>query len=554
MSSAPPIPAQARTSTGMAARSGASGRPGRSGRLRPAVLVALVTMALALQSFPAQAAFPGVNDQIAFTTDRDGNQEIYGMAFDGSAQVDLTSNAAADYQPAASPDGSKLAFVSERDGNPEIYVMNADGSNAKRLTNDPAADLDPAWSADGTRIYFDADPDGNQDVYSMKADGSDVQRLTTDPAKDYQPAAAPDGSRIAFVSERDNNPEIYTMKPDGSGVQRLTNNSAADSLPDWSPDAQSLVFASDRDGNLEVYSMKADGSSQTNLTTDPAADSNPSYAPGGNWILFDSDRTKNVDVWAVPVQRARSAGAGPAGGGGGGPNPVDLTKAAKSSDGDATQGALTPMVALDRDLKAAIAGVGKVPHHRTHAQVQAAQADLTALIASFPPVGDVPFGKVFGQLSRSSGSLNAVLRSSDPLGKSRANTTARLQKTLAAAKGLAGEAGLGTDVTKAFNDIATGLQKVVTSLGGNVKERSFLRSVHDLRTSFQNALALFPAVQHATFTSLLASLQALSRSLHQALTLGVKNKKFVGKVKADLATALGIEQRLQGQLNAAARP
>ena len=44
---------------------------------------------------------------------------------DGSAPTSLTNNAAHDFSPAWSPDGSRIAFVSDRDGNREIYTMNA---------------------------------------------------------------------------------------------------------------------------------------------------------------------------------------------------------------------------------------------------------------------------------------------------------------------------------------------------------------------------------------------------------------------------------------------
>ena len=40
---------------------------------------------------------------------------------------------------------AQIAFSSNRDGNDEIYVMDADGENQQNLTNNPHADDSPAW-------------------------------------------------------------------------------------------------------------------------------------------------------------------------------------------------------------------------------------------------------------------------------------------------------------------------------------------------------------------------------------------------------------------------
>ncbi len=64
---------------------------------------------------------------------------------DGSNPTRLTNNPAQDSEPVFAPDGSKIAFTSDRDGNTEIYVMNANGSNPLRLTNNPAQDINPDW-------------------------------------------------------------------------------------------------------------------------------------------------------------------------------------------------------------------------------------------------------------------------------------------------------------------------------------------------------------------------------------------------------------------------
>ena len=87
--------------------------------------------------------------RIAFTSDRDGNSDIYVMNADGSDVTRLTENPGHDWRPDWSPDGQLIAFTSERDGDLDIYVMNADGSGVTQLTNNPGYDLDPAWSPGG---------------------------------------------------------------------------------------------------------------------------------------------------------------------------------------------------------------------------------------------------------------------------------------------------------------------------------------------------------------------------------------------------------------------
>ena len=104
--------------------------------------------------------FPGPNGQIAFSSNRDGNYEIYAMTDDGSDETRLTENDANDFDPSWSPDGEKIAFSSNREGgeNYEIYDMDADdGSSVTRLTEDDEDDREPDW---GTNTSPPGDDDG----------------------------------------------------------------------------------------------------------------------------------------------------------------------------------------------------------------------------------------------------------------------------------------------------------------------------------------------------------------------------------------------------------
>jgi Tol biopolymer transport system component len=244
---------------------------------------------------------PPPGGRITFTTNRDGNDEIYSMNLDGSNPVRLTNNAAIDSYSRWSPDGSKIVFASERDGNSEIYVMNADGANQTRLTNNISFDGYASWSPDGGKIAFAGDRDGNRELYVMNPDGTGQTRLTNNGATDSLPMWSPDGTRLAFHSNRDGGMmEVYVMNADGSGQTRLTNNPATDFTPAWSTNGSKIFFVSDRDGNYEVYSMNADGSGQANLTNNSAWDaSSATSSPDGTKVIFISNRDGNDEVYQM---------------------------------------------------------------------------------------------------------------------------------------------------------------------------------------------------------------------------------------------------------------
>jgi TolB protein len=282
-------------------------------RWRIATLTVLIVGACA---GPAPAAFPGANGKVAFTSDRDGDYEIYVMNADGSGVTQLTDNGVSEFDPAFSADGTKIAFTSERDPTTgttggsarEIYVMNADGSAQTRVTNNPASfDMVPSWSPDGSRIAFQSDrraPGDWSNLYTMNADGTDVVALTSNDALDYAPKYSPDGTRIAFASTLSNPStndsfEIYTIAPDGTGLTNLTNSPGWDSAPDWSPDGSRIGFQSQRDGNAEIYAMGADGSGQTRVTVAAGYDDSPAFSPDGTRIAFSSDRSGSIDVWSM---------------------------------------------------------------------------------------------------------------------------------------------------------------------------------------------------------------------------------------------------------------
>ena len=262
--------------------------------------------------------------QIAFSSERDGNFEIYVMDTDGKNQRRLTNNRRDDRSPLWSPDGKRIAFASSSkamndvgmhpppvvDGTPHIYVMGADGKNRRRLSNEFFAEWDPSWSPDGKRIAFTSSgtmdvADGPWQIYVMDADGGNKQRLSND-VSGWEPSWSPDGQHIAFVSFRDGFGEgIYVMDADGQNEQRLTDNLSHEWSPSWSPDGERIAFVSLRDGNRDIYVMDADGKNQRRLTRNPAYDLYPSWSPDGKRIVFVSERDGNYEIYVINADGAR---------------------------------------------------------------------------------------------------------------------------------------------------------------------------------------------------------------------------------------------------------
>jgi Tol biopolymer transport system component len=148
--------------------------------------------------------------------------DIFVVDAAGGTPVDVTNTAANEASASWSPDGTQLAFMSDRDGNEEVYRQNADGIGAAtRLTNEPGRDADPDWSPDGQKIAFFSERPGSSccgTVWTINAlDGSDPVNLTNGSIFDADPSWSPDGSRIAFVRDAGGqNFEVWTALADGT--------------------------------------------------------------------------------------------------------------------------------------------------------------------------------------------------------------------------------------------------------------------------------------------------------------------------------------------------
>jgi TolB protein len=175
-------------------------------------------------------------------------------------------------------------FTSNRDGNFDLYSVAVNGGKLTQLTKTepPAQNLTPAVSPDGTAVVFSRSgegPLGLTGLLLLRLDTGKLVRVTAvlGGRRDTDPAWSPDGGRIAFASDRAGSNDLWLVDVDGKNLLQLTSEKSSETHPSFSPDGTRLVFAGDRSGATEIYSRAViqPWPESTQLTFDKAAKGNP---------------------------------------------------------------------------------------------------------------------------------------------------------------------------------------------------------------------------------------------------------------------------------------
>jgi Tol biopolymer transport system component len=207
---------------------------------------------------------------------------------DGSGLKQLMNIPGADLEPAWSPDGKRIAFTSIRDGNNQIYLFDVDTEAVIRLTQ-PDVNIEnsqPAWSPDGKQIAYMAKRVGTYQVWVMSDTGQNNVQVARSGQSlwDYAPAWSADGKVIVFNQRpRDNlltRPWLMSIQyPDDGAATRLGFQTPIEDV-EFSPDGLWLVNEGrDAQGNRDIYFMTITGGNRTRLTTDPAVEFDPTWRP-----------------------------------------------------------------------------------------------------------------------------------------------------------------------------------------------------------------------------------------------------------------------------------
>ena len=187
------------------------------------------------------------DNTVYFTSNRDGNFDLFSVSSKGTAVRQLTKTSAPvqNLGPAVAPDGKTIAFY--RTGAPlggnGIFLLSMTTGRLTHVTADwnGATYFDPTWSPSGAQIAYASNLMGSNDIWTLDVLSTSTTRapvrITLSKYSDVHPAYAPDGRTLAFVSNRTGYTEIYTTPLLGSTVvhpvTQLTFDKAFKADPSW---------------------------------------------------------------------------------------------------------------------------------------------------------------------------------------------------------------------------------------------------------------------------------------------------------------------------------
>jgi len=227
--------------------------------------------------------------QIAFTSNRDGNPEIYVMAEDGTGPTRLTFDPANDDQATWCPaDRSKLAFATFRSGiSRQIFIMNADGTDQHPASADMLGQFRPTWSWDCSKIAFTSNRTGIDQLFVIDLATGVVSLVPgLADAGAFQPAFSPIDDRLLFTFNQAGVKNLYIVNLDGTELTKVTRG-GQDVHGEWRADGRKIVFESTaHTRKAQAFMVKPDGSDLVQVTNLKYQVNQPTFSPDGNAIAF----------------------------------------------------------------------------------------------------------------------------------------------------------------------------------------------------------------------------------------------------------------------------
>jgi Tol biopolymer transport system component len=201
--------------------------------------------------------------EIAYVSDRSGQNNLWIVSADGSRDVQVTNNGEQDqflHCPLWSPDGQRIAFTAEKNARADgkrgynISVIEPETKVARLVFQSDTAPRLLGWSPDGKRLFvanLERKIGGGSRLGDARVRQVSVETGEQRTSADLQSVylnnihLSADGKLLAFTAHQDGKDNLWVVPVGGGAARRLTANNDPrlyfSSLA-WSPDGRAIYF------------------------------------------------------------------------------------------------------------------------------------------------------------------------------------------------------------------------------------------------------------------------------------------------------------------------
>jgi serine/threonine protein kinase len=220
---------------------------------------------------------------------------------DGQDWRDITNDDPFDRYSRWSPDGKQIAFSSDRAGNSNVWICNADGTNQRQITFPTEQQPNfgfPVWSPDGKRLSVS---NGTAPTYIIDLaknwNQQTPQKITPEGnsrgfvAWDW----SPDGTKLVGTALKEKGGSLAVYDFQTNGFQKIIED--AEYVTSWLPDSRHFIYSRDN----KIFIVDSLTKEIKELFAHPTLQPRAPFVSRDGKLLYYAAYSAESDIWMMDL-------------------------------------------------------------------------------------------------------------------------------------------------------------------------------------------------------------------------------------------------------------
>ena len=258
-----------------------------------------------IAQFSPQSTTGSYRGRIAFTAKLESGERIFIYDLRRKKITPLAVSKGNDHYPSFSPDGNKLVFTSDRNGNRDIFVTDLRTNALIQITKTPKRDEDHAsfHPTEEKVVFYRSNKKKGSELFTIDLLTGTETRLTQLGKRNSTPRFSPQGSLVAFSTDRFwPGWDVCLWDIDTSSEKCVLKGVKSYCRPEWSRSGRMIAYSQGIGNNVDLAVLNLKNNSSQTLISLPGKQYDPVWSKNDKFIAFASeDSSGRFQLFVVDV-------------------------------------------------------------------------------------------------------------------------------------------------------------------------------------------------------------------------------------------------------------